>query len=53
MDDIAFIALAKHLRCKLWTGDGILIRGLKKKGFLNFITTDDLLNYRTDLENKK
>lgn len=53
LDDIAFVALAKHLKCKLWTGDGILIRGLNKKGFKNTITTDELLNYRTELEDKK
>jgi len=52
LDDIAFVALAKHLKCKLWTGDGILIRGLNKKGFKNTITTDELLNYRTELEDK-
>ena len=52
LDDIAFVALAKHLRCKIWTGDGILIRGLKKKGFLSIITTDELLEYRSYLEAK-
>jgi len=35
LDDIAFVALSKHLRCKLWTGVGILIRGLIKNGFKN------------------
>ena len=53
LDDIAFVALAKHLKCKLWTDDGILIRGLNKKGFKNTITTDELLSYRTELEVKK
>lgn len=52
LDDIAFVALAKHLRCKISTGDGILIRGLKKKGFLSIITTDELLEYRSYLEAK-
>lgn len=52
LDDIAFVALSKHLNCKLWTGDGVLIRGLLKKGFKNTITTDELLNYRTELEKK-
>ena len=53
LDDIAFVALTKHLRCKLWTGDRVLIRGLKKNGFLNIISTDELLEYRTNSENKK
>lgn len=52
LDDIAFVALSKHLRCKLWTGDGLLIRGLQKNGFKNTITTNELLNYRTELEKK-
>lgn len=52
LDDIAFVALSKHLKCKLWTGDSILIRGLNKNGFMNTIITDDLLAYRTNLENK-
>jgi len=52
IDDIAFVALCKHLRCKLWTGDGILIRGLHKNGFVNTISTDELLKYRTDKERK-
>lgn len=52
LDDIAFVALSKHLRCKLWTGDGVLTRGLHKNGFKNTITTDELLNYRTELEKK-
>jgi predicted nucleic acid-binding protein len=52
LDDIAFVALSKHLRCKLWTGDGILIRGLIKNGFKNTIITDQLIDYRNCLENK-
>ena len=52
LDDIAFVALSKYLRCKLWTGDGVLIRGLTRNGFTNTISTDELLNYRTVLEKK-
>jgi predicted nucleic acid-binding protein len=52
LDDIAFVALSKHLRCKLWTGDNILIRGLNKMGFKDTILTDELLKYRNDLESK-
>ena len=50
LDDIAFVALSEHLKCKLWTGDGVLIRGLSKKGFINTIQTEDLLDYRNKLE---
>ena len=52
LDDIAFVALAKHIECKLWTSDGILIRGLSKNGFKNTILTDELLEYRNTLENR-
>jgi len=38
-----FVALANHLRCKLWTGDKRLIAGLRKKSFPRIITTDELL----------
>jgi hypothetical protein len=30
----------------------VLTRGLHKNGFKNTITTDELLNYRTELEKK-
>lgn len=49
--DIAFVALSKHLRYKLWTGDNVLIRGLNKRGFKNIISTDELLAYRNKKEN--
>lgn len=41
-DDVVFIALAMHLRCKLWTGDKKLTTFLKSNGFSNIITTIDL-----------
>ncbi len=50
MDDIAFIALSEYLGCKLWTGDRELIKGLAKKGYHNFITTEELLHLRSLLE---
>ncbi|MEI6143793.1 MAG: PIN domain-containing protein [Mariniphaga sp.] len=53
LDDIAFVALSDHLKCKLWTGDGVLIRGLSQNGFKNTILTDELLDYRNMMEHKK
>lgn len=50
MDDIAFVALAEFLGVKLWTGDRELIRGLAKKGYTHFITTDELYKLRNLLE---
>lgn len=41
-DDIMFVALSMHLRCRLWTGDKVLISALKKRGFNRFITTREL-----------
>jgi len=50
MDDIAFVTLAEFLGIKLWTGDRELMKGLAKKGYTNFITTDELYKLRTLLE---
>jgi putative PIN family toxin of toxin-antitoxin system len=41
-DDAVFIALAMHLKCKLWTGDKKLTNFLKINGFSNIILTKDL-----------
>lgn len=50
MDDIAFVTLAEFLGLKLWTGDRALIKGLARKGYTNFIITDELFKLRTLLE---
>jgi len=42
IDDTEFIALTEHLRAKLWTGDKELQKGLKKKGWVRFISTEEL-----------
>jgi len=42
-DDVMFVALAKFMGGKLWTGDKKLISGLKAKGFTDIITTKELL----------
>ncbi len=46
MDDISHVALSLFLDIKLWTGDKLLIGGLTKKGFTNFITTQEMLQIR-------
>jgi predicted nucleic acid-binding protein len=46
MDDISHVALSLFLDIKLWTGDKLLIGGVTKKGFTNFITTQELLQLR-------
>jgi predicted nucleic acid-binding protein len=50
MNDIAFVALSEFLGIKLWTGDRLLMKGLAKKGYTNFITTNELYNLRSLLE---
>ena len=42
-DDILFVALTKHIKGKLWSGDNKLIKGLKLKGFTQVITTQEIL----------
>ena len=45
IDDIEFVALAEHIKGKLWTGDKELIKGLKKKKWDKFIATDELYKF--------
>ena len=44
--DTHYIAYSKQFRCKIWSGDKALISGLAKKGFTNFITTEELYQLR-------
>ncbi|MEI6595439.1 MAG: PIN domain-containing protein [Bacteroidota bacterium] len=45
-NDAHYIAYAKHFKCKVWSGDKALIKGLAKKDFTNFISTDELFKRR-------
>jgi predicted nucleic acid-binding protein len=47
--DIHYIAFSKHFRCKIWSGDKALMRGLAKKGFTNFLTTEEIYKLRQDI----
>lgn len=49
-NDTPFIALAKHLKARLWTGDKVLLDGLKAKKFRNLITTTELFLNFDELE---
>ena len=49
-DDTVFVALAKHLEGKLWTGDLQFYNGLKAKRFKDIILTSDLSLLLDDLE---
>ena len=50
LDDTVFVALAKHLKGKLWTGDLELYNGLKAKRFKDIILTSELSLLLDDLE---
>jgi len=41
-DDIVFVALSLYLDAYLWTGDKVLYKGLKSKGFSKVVNTSDL-----------
>lgn len=43
--DTIFIAMSFYLDCPIWTGDKVLIEGLSKKGFKNFITSAEIITY--------
>jgi predicted nucleic acid-binding protein len=44
--DTHYVAYSKQFKCKIWSGDKALIKGLSAKGFTNFITADALYNLR-------
>ncbi len=47
IDDSDFVALTKHLKGHLWTGDKELFNGLKRKNFKRVYNTTELLALRT------
>ena len=44
--DIQYVAYAKQFKCKIWSGDKKLIKGLKAKGFVNIFTTEELFQIK-------
>lgn len=52
-DDLLFVGLALQFHCKLWSGDKRLINGLRKKEFIQIITTDELFQNYLNKELKR
>lgn len=46
IDDLDFVALTKHLKGYLWTGDKELYSGLKRKNFKRIYNTNELISLR-------
>jgi predicted nucleic acid-binding protein len=50
LKDTHYVAYSKQFRCKIWSGDKALMKGLRKKAFSNFITTVELFSLREQLK---
>ena len=42
--DTVFVAMPKHLNCKIFSGDKLLVNGLRAKNFNDVLLTDELLD---------
>ncbi len=47
--DTIFIAMGMHFKQKLWSGDKVLVEGLRKKGYNELILTNELVEMLTDI----
>jgi predicted nucleic acid-binding protein len=44
--DTPYVAFSLFYKCKIWSGDKALRKGLENKGFKNIISTDELFEIR-------
>jgi predicted nucleic acid-binding protein len=51
-NDIPYVAYAIHFRCKIWSGDKVLMNGLKEKKFTKFVTTEEVFKMHESKINK-
>ncbi len=49
LKDIVFVAPNRYQESILWTGDKVLIKGLKLKGYDKLITTQEMVKLRNRL----
>jgi len=49
LDDTLYVALTNHLNGHLWTGDKILLNGLKGKQYQNILNTNELWELRNKM----
>jgi predicted nucleic acid-binding protein len=47
--DTIFIAMGMHFEQKLWSGDKVLVEGLRKKGYNELILTNELVQMLTEI----
>lgn len=52
-NDTPYIALSKHLNCKIWSGDKALMKGLTAKKIKYILSTDQLYKLRENKMAKK
>lgn len=50
INDAPFVALTKHLKAKLWTGDKILLEGLKRNKYIKTTSTSELFDFIGNIE---
>ena len=41
--DTIFVAMSLFLDCTIWSGHKVLIEGLRRKGFTNIMSTNELI----------
>jgi predicted nucleic acid-binding protein len=51
--DIPYVAFSLFYKCKIWSGDKVLRKGLEHKGFKKIISTEELFEVRESKSKKK
>jgi predicted nucleic acid-binding protein len=44
--DLQYVAYAKQFKCRIWSGDKKLVKGLNDKGYFNIISTEELFELK-------